>query len=381
MFGLFARSVVVFITVTNAVFGVSALTAFTWRGNILKLKDVVQVSGEVAPFKLEVVDVSIDSSDAGGIVSEVGTRGYPMLPEAKPAFPGHRQLVFSNEMKFRELMMDCQKAYSNELIRCYVDETGTIDRVGLLCRIIESRSLKNGQAMYIIESEKKIRIDSMTVKAGKSYLSSTSTHDVIEETITEKELEANEELAIKVFNELKKYLRLTKLRYHYESNERKLSQIDTDLSFICLSPDLIASRPKQLDFATNTFTENVERHTKFSNTLGNLLSSSPTLSQFLLTSPTADRLKFLASALKTAFVDMRTEVFESSQKSVNGQESLDVIQQILELDTAEYEDKHDDIAPPSNWENLNIKNIEFDGDDEEGFQPANDTDEDDDVMQ
>ena len=105
------------------------------------------------------------------------------------------------------------------------------------------------------------------------------------------------------------------------------------------------------------------------------------MSQFLLTSPTADRLKFLASALKTAFVDMRTEVFESSQKSVNGQESLDVIQQILELDTAEYEDKHDDIAPPSNWENLNIKNIEFDGDDEEGFQPANDTDEDDDVMQ
>jgi hypothetical protein len=47
-----------------------------------------------------------------------------MLPEARPSYPGHRQLVFSNEMKFRELMSDCQSIYSNELIRCYVDQSG-----------------------------------------------------------------------------------------------------------------------------------------------------------------------------------------------------------------------------------------------------------------
>ena len=103
--------------VTTAVVGVFSSKAFTWRGNVLKLKDIVQISAEGAPFKLETLDVSVDAADDTGSVTEEGGKGYPLLPEAKPVFPGHRQLVFSNEMKFRELMSDCQSMYSNELIR------------------------------------------------------------------------------------------------------------------------------------------------------------------------------------------------------------------------------------------------------------------------
>mmetsp|Transcript_22409 Transcript_22409/g.21643 ORF Transcript_22409/g.21643 Transcript_22409/m.21643 type:complete len:211 (+) Transcript_22409:141-773(+) len=153
----------------------SLSTPFIWRGNALRLKKEPLSKDDqfVVPFKLdnsEVIQEDVGLTD--------GKEGFPLLPEARPSYPGHRQLVFSNEMKFRELMSDCQSVYSNELIRCYVDQSGGIERMGLLCQIVESKSLKNGQAMYIIESKRKIMIDNMNMKPGKSYLTSSCTNEV-----------------------------------------------------------------------------------------------------------------------------------------------------------------------------------------------------------
>lgn len=124
---------------------------FIWRGNVLRLKPdpkLVQ-QNQLFPFKFNVDNDNNDDNNDNDQFTIDNCSTYPLLPEARVAFPFHRQLVFSNEMKFRELMSDTQSMYSNGLIRCYVDTSGAIESIGLLCHIIESRSLKNGQVIFV----------------------------------------------------------------------------------------------------------------------------------------------------------------------------------------------------------------------------------------
>ena len=268
---------------------VRAYNGFTWRGNVLKLKRDLFITGQEAPLKVDTKVTYLEDD-----VHVLGTYGIerPLLPVEKPAFPGHKQVVFANEMKFRELMIDTQSVYSNEFIRCYVDESGGVERVGLLCRVIESKSFNNGEAVYMIEMLSTIQIDGMTVKPGRSYLSSTKTQPLEEELVAEVTINENENLCLNIFTQHKIFFRLAKLLVSYEANKSGDKNLDT--SYLNLTPVTISNRPGQDDFETSSPRVKNERHRDFSYSIANRLLSAgyypPDFHQAMLTSSTTIRL-------------------------------------------------------------------------------------------
>ena len=370
--------IVVSAATTVAVFSTNA---FTWRGNVLQLKDSVQALlrqtvPPTAPFKLDTIETSLNPPQTSDVqAAKTDVKGYPLLPEASQIFPGKRQIVFCNEMKFRELMSDAQSVYSNELIRCCVDQSGCIERIGLKCRIIESRSLKNGQAMYVIESLNKIQIDGMTVKEGKSYLSSTKTQELEDEMITEADINANEMLSINLFTNLQVNLRLCRMcvaLIQIRATGKDLGERHD----IFLPPALIASRPGQADFPTNSPTVKIERHNNFSYHVSNMLSRfiGPDQSHLLLISDTNQRLAALSYIVKLSADEARLQVTNLLQESIDQPEMNDLMIQTVSTDEI------NDLSPPSDWKDLHIDSVEFEGDDEDGFQTV-EGETDDGVMQ
>ena len=364
------RAVFLFISSTASVVSALGTNAFTWRGNVLKLKDAVEIETDRLPFNLNKLEESLN---VAVVDANSDDNGYPLLPEARIAFPGHRQLVFSNEMKFRELMSDSRNLYSNELIRCQVDQSGGIERIGLFCRIIQSKYLRNGQAMYIIESLKRIQIGSMTVKAGKSYLSSTKTEVVDVESLTITEINLNEKLSNIVFERFTNILRLAKLRIEYGT---KLAGIEFNVDLICLSPELVAHRPGQKDFLTNSQAENMARHDNFSFAAGNYLSASHMMVHSMLASNTYSRLCALSEILDAATITLNNQISEMTRDLdvqtplTTDQKSADkalvdlklksaFLQKILDLHAERnpyMASKYEDLLPP-----VGQKGFDFDG--------------------
>lgn len=346
-------------------FGSASLTtSFTWRGNILRLKGISVTNAKEAPFKMPSAEpLDYYKED----IVDVGTSGkYPLLPEAKPAYPGNRQLVFSNEMKFRELMSDCMSIYSNELVRCYVDETGSIERAGLLCRIVDSRLLKSGQAMYIIEGMELIQVDGIVVKPGKSYLSSTSTRSM-EEEFTDEEIAANEELSNTLYLETKKYVRF--LRFFLSQEFTKAGKGLESLRDLCLTPYMISNRPGQLDYASISQDEKRDRHKKFSYACGNLIKGSHEDTQNLLVSSTSVRLAALIGKMKPFATECERLVTEFSAN--NPSEDIDA--GIARIKSLQEDDDISDIAPSPEWTDAGFSQYDLE-DEEESFIMSTETD-------
>ena len=349
-------------------------SAFTWRGNVLRLKERFISGGPVAPFKMESPKVTIDFSN-----EENSSEQYPLLPEAKPQYPGHRQLVFSNEMKFRELMSDSQKMYSDMFIRCYVDESGGIERVGLLCRIIERKFMKNGQGAYIIESKEKIIVDDMAIKEGKSYLSSTKVQPVKDDYLTVDEVDLNEKLSTSIFNEHKFFLRLTRIMTAYAMRTgNPASGFDLDAfhaASVSLTPRMIKYRPGQDDFGSNTPTENTERHNNYSYTMGNILDLFPPKElHALLICSTFLRLTALDALIKKLVNELRDQVVSAAESTDN----LEIVEVIQELEKRKNDIAFDDLIPSALLTEMCLEDFKFD--DEEAFE-ASPIDADDEIMQ
>ena len=76
-------------------------------------------------------------------------------------------------MKFRELFSELKRKNDNRLTGVMLIDKG-VELVALLCNIIESRMLKSGMSMYVIEAEKKIRIDKLIQRPNSSYSTATS---------------------------------------------------------------------------------------------------------------------------------------------------------------------------------------------------------------
>lgn len=339
---------------------------------MLRLKEAFISGGPVAPFKM----------DSPGFISELkndenSSEQYPLLPEAKPQYPGHRQLVFSNEMKFRELMSDSQKMYSNKFIRCYVDQTGGIERVGLLCRIVEGKSMKNGQAAYIIESIEKINVEDMIIKEGKSYLSSTKVQPVKDDYLSADEVDVNERLSTSIFNEHIMFLRLTRMMTSYTMG-RDVSKAELDnfhAASVCMTPRMIQNRPGQDDFSSKSLPENTERHNSYSYAMGNLLNLLPPNEiHALLICSTFLRLTALESLIKYIVVELKNQVIAMAEETKN----LETIKTMLQLEKVKNDSAFSDLTPPINWKDLSLEDIGFD--DEEAFEPSP-IEDDDDVMQ
>ena len=349
---LFVRNFFIVSCIALVVQVFSSTAPFTWRGNVLRLKDITQVRMDTLPLKFDMME-----------------KEYPLLPEAMAALPGHRQIVFSNEMKFRELMSDSQKLYSNEFIRCNVDESGGIERIGLLCRIIEKKSLKNGQALYVIESSKSIQIGSMAIKPGKSYLTSTHAQEVSHEYVTEAGIDQNEEASRALFEKLKRFLRISKLMVKYE-----IINTDEDVDNICLTPELVALRPEQEDLTKISPADMTERHRKFSYAVGNYLSRQYPMTHDILDCSISRRLIALAAILDllVAAQSMMIGKDTVAQAKLNGKGEpmtdmiLDFNDTIL-INRLTYED----LSPRSVIENFVLDNIEFGDIDDGEFQLVN----------
>lgn len=247
---------------------------------MLWLKDTVTATDTSAPFKLDTSGAITDVKE--DMIAATSSKQYPLLPDSKCMLPGQHQSVFCNEMKFRELMYDCNTFFSTELIRCYVDESGGIERTGVLCRITEFETLKDGQALYNIVGMRKILIEEMTVKPGKSYLlSSKSSTDIPIEELTDEDILQNELLAIDTFKFLKKILRLSKLKFTALNETEK-----ADL--IYLTTGVINHRPAQDDYSSLTPLQRTERHYHFSNAI---------VTQFIL--PEVDPYSLLTASIRS----------------------------------------------------------------------------------
>ena len=342
-----------FISCVALVFQVfSSTTPFTWRGNVLRLKDITEVRMETLPLKFDMIE-----------------KEYPLLPEAMAAFPGHRQIVFSNEMKFRELMSDSQQLYSGEFIRCNVDQSGGIERIGLLCRIMEKKSLKNGQAIYVTESFKRIQIGSMTIKSGKSYLSSTRAQEVSDEYVTEACIDQNEEASRALFEKLKRFLRISKLMVKY-----KIIDTDEDVDNICLTQELIDLRPEQEDLTKISPADMTERHRNFSYAVGNYLSRAYPMTHDLLDCSISMRLIGLAAILDLLVTAqsmlISKETVSKAKLNGKGDPNKDMIlgfNDTILISRLTYED----LSPISVMKDFVLDNIEFGDIDDGEFQLVN----------
>jgi hypothetical protein len=317
------------ISVTTAL----SINSFSWRGNVLWLKDTVTATGTSAPFKLDTSEASTNTDEDYSKVKSSGQ--YPLLPDSKCLVPGQSQLVFCNEMKFRELMYDCKTSFSSELIRCYVDESGGIEKIGVLCRITDLKNLEDGQALYTIEGMHKILIEDMSIKPGKSYLSSSKSSKVIsEDDLTAEEIEKNEILAIETFKYLKKFLRLSKMR------STALKDIE-DLHMICLTPEVIKYRPAQDDYSSSTPSQKIDRHYKFSNAVVSLFILPSIDPYALLTASIFDRLAELSERLTAGTLNFKSEFAEISRAT----SSWDLVEQVLQLEANQDDGSYLDLAP------------------------------------
>lgn len=300
-----------FLIISTSITVATALStnSFSWRGNVLWLKDTITATGTSAPFKLDTSGAITDVKE--DLIAATSSGQYPLLPDSKWMFPGQVQEVFCNEMKFRELMYDCNTFFSTELIRCYVDETGGIERTGVLCRIIEFNILEDGQALYTIEGMRKILIEEMTVKPGKSYLtSSKSSTDIPVEEFTDDAILLNEMLAIDTFKFMKKILRLSRLKFTALNDTERADGVH-------LTAGVLEHRPAQDDYSSLTPSQKTERHYHFSNAIVSLFILPDVDPYYLLTASTDRRLALLCDRIIEGTWEFLIELREMSRANSN----------------------------------------------------------------
>jgi translation initiation factor 2 alpha subunit (eIF-2alpha) len=234
--------------------------------------------------------------------------------------------------------------------------------------------------MYLIEAIKKIQIESMLMKPGKSYLCSALTQLVEEDSLTVQEINANEELCVSLINEIKKYLRLARIKISYSLNNIDNSETGQDFDYLCLPPNVILNRPGQDDdFTFNTLGRIAERQNSFSYAVGNLTPAAPSAAHAILIGSTRERLASLLKIYRSAVTGIKVQISQLVEETLDQKSGMELIQQCLDLDLNENDGVYDDLLP-SKYYTLTLGNIEFYGDDQDEFQAVTD-DSNDDVMQ
>jgi hypothetical protein len=113
-------------------------TGFLWRGQNLYLRN----PESLAPFAPDVA-IPLPTSGAGVFDVNVplepsGNERLALLPESTPAFLHSKNVLFVNELRFRQLLNDVYNE-NKHFVRAFVDSTGAIEPVQLKCRIMTRR--------------------------------------------------------------------------------------------------------------------------------------------------------------------------------------------------------------------------------------------------
>lgn len=135
------------------------MAPFQWNQNILFLKKK-EISNVPLVFSL------LDDDDSKYPLRIEQDSSYPsplyellpLLPEDAPAFTGSRHLLFINEMKFREMFSEMLLKKNQRLVRCYVENDGSVAQFAVICRILENRNLVTGESLYVIKAEERVMI-------------------------------------------------------------------------------------------------------------------------------------------------------------------------------------------------------------------------------
>lgn len=318
---------------------------FQWRGVTLFLDPATGVAKatEGLPFKMPEVEPTPENS-------------LPLIPDDTPVFPGSRQFLFLNEMKFRELICDSVNLFDGKMVRCLVDDrTGLIHPEGVACRILEKKSLKSGEIMCVIEAYTRMRVESTHRKETSSYLTaivSPSPEPTVPDEALSELVRCNEEASIKLYSVLKAYLRLVALRIKntYKETDAEYGQE----KYLCLSPQIHQHRPPNPadrfgGAVAETLQEKHIRQREFSYAVGNLIKSSSYMMQRLVEGDTGGRLGGLLQVINAANNVMRS--------GVKGITSEDVDEQLLL--SADPADLAIDLLPPSDYKELSLDMIQM----------------------
>ncbi len=280
----------------------------------------------------------------------------PMLPEGTVAFPGSRHFLFINEMKFREMFSEMARTNDNRLCRCFVNRDGGVEPVALMCKILESRLLKSGMSMYVIQATKKVRIDKLIQKPNSSYLTGYIRNVDNRSDNWEEDLLTNESLCVEIYNNLKVYLRLAKIHAKMISALMKID--DKETSNLCLSPAIVRSKPDTSGnpYLGETEEDIYERHERFTCAVANLIQSTPSSMQKILEESTNARLESLKKLLDMASGQMKNELtMVDSYKEKNEAK----IQEVM-TNSFSPSDAADDLLPPDSFAELSLSQIQLD---------------------
>ena len=157
-------------------------------------------------------------------------------------------------------------------------------------------------SMYVIEAEKKIRIDKLIQRPNSSYL--TGYVKEVDE-LKKDDVIANEELCVEIYGNLKAYLRLA--RVHSDMISKIMNMDDEKAQGLCLSAAIVKYRPDTTGKAIvkETDTESRIRQSHFTCAVANLIQSTPASMQKILEEPTHSRLESLSEMLALASSQMK----------------------------------------------------------------------------
>jgi len=293
-------------------------TGFTWRGKELFLRAPEEFDN--VPFLPTPQAAHFDRSASVAV-----------LPEAQPAFLGSRNVLFANELRFRQLLNDVYHSETKELVRTYVDGTGGIAPVQLKCRIVECKRLATGQAIYIIEGLERVSLDQVWLEGsdGQYLVGNVSPLPDIDDD----DGQSTKILALEVYSMVKTYLRLARRVPTVESAEDPESS-----RYLCLSPAIVNSWNAQ-DFGT------------FSHAVANLVSTTPAIMHQLFTASVSERLRGLTRILTIALDDISNDLI--------GQEVMTSIDMDIVKDRGANVQDFADLLPPLDFQELTLDGIEI----------------------
>jgi hypothetical protein len=291
----------------------------------------------------------------------------PILPEGTVAFAGSRHFLFINEMKFREMFSDIALSGDNRLCRCFVNRDGSVEPAALMCKVLETRNLKSGMSMYVIQATKEVTINKLIQKPNASYLTGYVSDTQLKSGNWEDELLTNESLCVEIFRNLRAYLRLARL---HASMVAELMKIDNsgESQNLCLSPAILASCPSsetagvgsgaddEHEHEHESNEQQFERHERFANAVASLIQSSPIAMQAILEESLGERLGSLDRLVSMASGRMKSELLMVDSCKDQNQVEIEKVLRASFSNTDDYSDLH----PPAAFAELSLSQIQLD---------------------
>ena len=211
--------------------------------------------------------------------------------------------------------------------------------------------------MYVIQAEDRVEIKKVIQRPTNGYLTGyISRGDGADKDPANNE--ENEILCQTIYTNLKIYLRLARI---HSSTLAEMMGIDSnDLKLLCLSPSIVLNKP---GVERSELPDRIaERHSQFTNSIANLIQSSPSSMQVILEGTVNYRLTTLCTMIETASIQIKRELTSADKYK---QSSEAKIQEVLQQSIDENDDDSD-LHPPPSWAELSLSQVklEEDSDDE-----------------